>query len=200
MPALATAYPLESSTSTALTSRRLPRDEIARLVRHRASQLKTTMPVELLVQRTLERFDETFGGTAYPVNLEGWIRRATGEIAAVHAAGPARGIDHDQLRLSTILQELGRSVRSPALAKQRKLLLRRLSVLIGRAEYRVVLAMITEPSFDVVADRFGISPVDVARLHRRGLLRLQEQLDRDPELARQLQAASRQPSRARTAR
>jgi hypothetical protein len=39
----------------------------------------------------------------------------------------------------------------------------------------------------------------VARLHRRGLLQLQAWLDRDPELAQQLRAASRQPEPARTA-
>ena len=91
-------------------------------------------------------------------------------------------------------------MRSPALTKQRKLLLRRVSELIGGPECRVVLAMSTARSLDRVGTQLGLPPVDVAKLQRRGLLRLQTHLDHDPSLTQQLIEASRQPRRARTNR
>ena len=93
-----------------------------------------------------------------------------------------------------------RSARRPALTKQRGLLLRRVSALIGGPECRVVLAMSTARSLDRVGTQLGLSPLDVARLQRQGLHRLQTQLDHDAELMRQLTGASRQPRRARTYR
>ena len=65
---------------------------------------------------------------------------------------------------------------------------------------RAMLAMSTARSVDRVGAQLGLSPVDVASLQRRGMLRLQTQLDRRPELTRQLTEASRQPRRPRTNR
>jgi len=176
----------------------VPLDEIAAVVRRRAGTLDSDLGPDVLVEWTLERFAETFGTTSCPLDLDGWIRRAMREIA-----GPARrtrDIDRSSVALARILEGLSTPVRSPALAKQRRLLLRRMSELIGGPECRVVLAMSTARSVDRVGAQLGLSPVDVASLQRRGMLRLQTQLDRRPELTRQLTEASRQPRRPRTNR
>ena len=195
-----TAIPATQSTATpVVTSVGAPLDEIAAIARRRAGTLTSDLGTDVLVQRTLQRFDETFGTTTCPLDLDGWIRRAMREIAT----GPARRtrpLDHSSVALSRILEGLSTPVRSPGLTKQRKLLLRRVSELIGGPECRVVLAMSTSRSLDRVGTQLDLSPIDVARLQRQGLLRLQTQLDHDPELTRQLTDASRQPRRARTNR
>ncbi len=189
----------ESPATPVVTSVGAPLDEIAAIARRRALTLNSDLGTDLLVQRTLERFDETFGTSSCPLDLDGWIRRAMREIAT----GPAsrtRPVDRSSVALGRILEGLSTTVRSPALTKQRKLLLRRVSELIGGPECRVVLAMSSARSLDRVGSQLGLSPVDVARLQRQGLLRLQTQLDHNPELLRQLTEASRQPRRARTNR
>ena len=189
----------ESSATLVVDCVGAPLDEVAAIARRRASTLDSDLGTDVLVERTLERFAETFGTTSCPLDLDGWIRRAVREIAA----GPARRtrhIDRSSVALTRILEGLSTPVRSPALAKQRKLLLRRVSELIGGPECRVVLAMSTARSLDRVGTQLGLSPVDVASLQRQGMLRLQTQLDRRPELTRRLTEASRQPRRARTNR
>ena len=189
----------ESAATSVITSVGAPLDQIAGIARRRAGTLNSDLGTDVLVQRTLERFDETFGTTSCPVDLDGWIRRAMREIADEAVHRPQR-VDRSTVALSRILEGLSAPVRSPALTKQRKQLLRRVSELIGGLECRVVIAMSTVRSLDRVGTQLGLSSVDVARLHLRGLLRLQTQLDRDPELTRQLTDASRQPRRARTNR
>jgi len=189
----------ESATSTVMTSVGAPLDAVAAIARRCAGTLNSDLGTDVLVQRTLERFDETFGTTSRPLDLDGWIRRATREIAS-GPAGRTRPSERSSVALGRILEGLSTPVRSPALTKQRKLLLRRVSELIGGPECRVVLAMSTARSLDRVGTQLGLPPVDVAKLQRRGLLRLQTHLDHDPELMRQLTVASRQPRRARTNR
>ena len=189
----------ESATNTVTTSIGAPLDAVAAIARRRAGTLNSDLGTDVLVQRTLKRFDETFGTASSPLDLDGWIRRAMGEIAN----GPARRtrpVERSSVALSRILEGLSTPVRSPALTKQRKLLLRRVSELIGGPECRVVLAMSTARSLDRVGTQLGLPPVDVAKLQRRGLLRLQTHLDHDPSLTQQLIEASRQPRRARTNR
>jgi hypothetical protein len=161
--------------------------------------MNSDLGADLLVQRTLQRFDETFGTRSCPLDLDGWIRRAMREIDASSVRRP-QSSGHSTAALGRILEGLCTPVRSPALTKQRKMLLRRVNELIGGPECRVVIAMSTTRSLDAVATQLGIPPLDVARLHRDGLLRLQTQLDRNPELTAQLADASRQPRRARTNR
>jgi len=86
----------------------------------------------------------------------------------------------------------------PTLAKQRRLLLRRVSELIGRPECRIVFVMINEPSLDRVAVELNLAHTDVARMHDRGMQQLRSWLAHDHQLAQQLREASRQPKRART--
>lgn len=189
----------ESATSTVITSIGAPLDAVAAIARRRAGTLNSDLGTDVLVQRTLARFDETFGTTSCPLDLDGWIRRAMREIA-IGPARRTRPLERSSVALSRILEGLSTPVRSPALTKQRKLLLRRVSELIGGPECRVVLAMSSARSLDRVGTQLGLPPVDVAKLQRRGLLRLQTHLDHDPELMRQLTEASRQPRRARTNR
>jgi len=189
----------ESVAISVVTSIGAPLDEIAAIARRRAGTLNSDLGPDELVRRTLERFDETFGTTSCPVDLDGWIRRAMREIDA-RPVRRARPVERSSIALSRILEGLSAPVRSPALTKQRKLLLRRVGELIGGPECRVVLAMSTARSLDRVGTQLGLSSVDVARLQRQGLLRLQTQLDGDPELTRRLTDASRQPRRARTNR
>lgn len=189
----------ESAATSVITSVGAPLDQIAAIARRRAGTLDSDLGTDVLVQRTLERFDETFGTTSCPVDLDGWIRRAMRDIATGPVDRP-QPVDRSTVALSRILEGLSTPVRSPALTKQRKQLLRRVSELIGGTECRVVIAMSAVRSLDRVGTQLGLSSVDVARLHRRGLLRLQTQLDRDPELTRQLTGASHQPRRARTNR
>jgi len=192
-------YATESVTTPVITSIGAPLDAVAAIARRRAGTLNSDLGTDVLVQRTLKRFDETFGTASSPLDLDGWIRRAMGEIAN----GPARRtrpVERSSVALSRILEGLSTPVRSPALTKQRKLLLRRVSELIGGPETRVVLAMSTARSLDRVGTQLGLPPVDVAKLQRRGLLRLQTHLDHDPSLTQQLIEASRQPRRARTNR
>lgn len=191
-----TAIPATESVTISVGA---PLNEIAAIARRRASTMTSDLGTDVLVQRTLERFDETFGTTACPLDLDGWIRRAMQEIAR-SPAGRTRPADRSFAALGRILEGLNTPVRSPALTKQRKLLLRRVSELIGGPECRVVLAMSTARSLDRVGTQLGLSSIDVARLQRQGLLRLQTHLDHDPELTRQLADASRQPRRARTNR
>jgi hypothetical protein len=195
-----TATPTTASTPTpVITSVGAPLDEIAALARRRANTMNSDLGADLLVQRTLQRFDETFGTRSCPLDLDGWIRRAMREIDASSVRRP-QSSGHSTAALGRILEGLCTPVRSPALTKQRKMLLRRVNELIGGPECRVVIAMSTTRSLDAVATQLGIPPLDVARLHRDGLLRLQTQLDRNPELTAQLADASRQPRRARTNR
>jgi hypothetical protein len=195
-----TATPTTASTPTpVITSVGAPLDEIAALARRRANTMNSDLGADLLVQRTLQRFDETFGTRSCPLDLDGWIRRAMREIDASSVRRP-QSSGHSTAALGRILEGLCTPVRSPALTKQRKMLLRRVNELIGGPECRVVIAMSTTRSLDAVATQLGIPPLDVARLHRDGLLRLQTQLDRNPDLTAQLADASRQPRRARTNR
>ncbi|HEY5786857.1 MAG TPA: hypothetical protein VIT65_18990 [Microlunatus sp.] len=194
-----TATPAAQTVTPVVTSIGAPLDEIAAIARRRAATLNSDLGPDVLVQRTLERFDETFGTTSCPVDLDGWIRRAMREIATAPGRR-TRPVGRSSVALSRILEGLSAPVRSPALTKQRKLLLRRVSELIGGPECRVVLAMSTARSLDRVGTQLGLSSVEVARLHRQGLLRLQTQLDHDPELMRRMSDASRQPLRARTNR
>ena len=191
-----TAIPATASVTTSVGA---PLNEIAAIARRRASTLTSDLGTDVLVQRTLQRFDETFGTTSCPLDLDGWVRRAMQEIAN-DSARRARPADRSSVALGRILEGLNTPVRSPALTKQRKLLLRRVSELIGGPECRVVLAMSTARSLDRVGTQLGLSSIDVARLQRQGLLRLQAHLDHDPELMRLLTDASRQPRRARTNR
>ena len=191
-----TAIPATESVTTSVGA---PLDEIAAIARRRASTLTSDLGTDVLVQRTLERFDETFGTTSCPLNLDGWIRRAMQEIATAPDRR-RRPADRSSVALSRILEGLNTPVRSPALTKQRKLLLRRVSELIGGPECPVVLAMSTARSLDRVGTQLGLASIDVARLQQQGLLRLQTHLDHDPDLMRQLTDASRQPRRARTNR
>jgi hypothetical protein len=189
-----------SANESVTSSVGAPLDEIAAIARRRASTLTSDLGTDVLVQRTLERFDETFGTTSCPLDLDGWIRRAMQEIAAAPAHRARRPAGRSSVALSRVLEGLNTPVRSPALTKQRKLLLRRVSELIGGPECRVVLAMSTARSLDRVGAQLGLSSIDVARLQQQGLLRLQTHLDHDPELMQQLTDASRQPRRARTNR
>lgn len=185
--------------TTVVTSIGAPLDEIAAIARRRVGALDSDLGADELVQRTLQRFDETFGTASCPLDLDGWIRRAMREIAAEPARRPQPG-GRSTVALGRILEGLCTPVRSPALTKQRKLLLRRVSELIGGPECRVVLAMSSNRSLDRVGTQLGLAPIEVARLQRRGLARLQTQLDHDPALAQRLSDASRQPRRARTNR
>lgn len=189
-----------SSTPYRSAGRGVMLDEVAYLARRRAMKLDTTLSTAELVQRTIARFDSTFGSTARPVDLDGWIRRALREIVVAEQrarnARPTQTVE--QAELTRVLEGLAAPVRSPALAKQRKLLLRRVSELIAGPERRVVLAMITEPSLDRVGVQLRLSSMEVALLHRRGLQLLQTRLAHDHQLAQQLRDASRQPKRART--
>ena len=82
-----TATPATESPATpVVTSVGAPLDEIAAIARRRARAMNSDLGTDLLVQRTLERFDETFGTSSCPLDLDGWIRRAMREIAT----GPAR--------------------------------------------------------------------------------------------------------------
>lgn len=174
--------------------------EVAHLARRRAAMLDTPLSTDDLVQQLLARYDEVFGTDTRPVDLTGWIRRAMREIvdAELHRQVRDRRAGGRPADLESVLQGLATPVRAPALAKQRRLLLRRVSELIAGPECRVVLAMITERSLDRVADQLGLQPTDVALLHRRGLVQLQTWLDHDHELADRLRVASRQPRRPRT--
>lgn len=203
MSAMAATHTAESSFSPdSAQSPGMPLDAIAGLARRRAAKLQTTVPVDVLVQQTLARFDDTFGDTARPLDLDGWLRRTMREIVRIEertrSVAPVTG--RTEPELVAILERLATPVRAPALAKQRKLLLRRVGELISGPERRVVFAMITESSLDRVADQLKISPIDVARLHCRGLTQLREWLDHDHELAQALSEASRQPKRARTSK
>ncbi len=189
----------ESAATSVVTSVGAPLEEIAAIARRRAGSLDSDLGPDVLVQWTLERFTETFGTRSCPLDLDGWIRRTMSEVAAGPARRP-RPAERSSVALSRILEGLSAPVRSPALSKQRKLLLRRVSELIGGPECRVVLAMSSARSLDRVGTQLGLTPVDVARLQRQGLVRLQTQLDSDPGLMRQLTDASRQPRRARTNR
>ena len=201
MSAMAATYSPDSSSTPSRSVRRgASLDEVAYLARKRAAKLDTTLSTTELVQSTLARFDSTFDSTARPVDLDGWIRRTLREIVvAEQLARNARPtLMVEQFELTRVLEGLAAPVRSPALAKQRKLLLRRVSELISGPERRVVLALIGQSSLDRVAAQLKLSPSDVAQLQRRGLQQLQSWLAHDHQLARQLRDASRQPMRART--
>ena len=204
MSTMAAMYSPDASSTPFRSSRRaVSHDEVAYLARKRAAKLDSTLSTTELVERMLTRFDSTFGRTARPVDLDGWIRRALREIvvAEQHSSGEGRvRVVAPPAHLTAMLAGLASPVRSPTLAKQRKMLLRRISELIGGLECRIVIAMINDPFLDRVAAQLDLSPIDVARLHRRGLLRLQHWLAHDHQLANQLREASRQPKRARTAR
>ena len=201
MSTTAATYSSDSSSTLRRSARRaVSLDEVAYLARKRAAKLDTTLSTTELVQRVIARFDSTFDSTARPVDLDGWIRRALREIVAEERSSRdwRATISNQSSGLTAILAGLATPVRSPTLAKQRKMLLRRVSELIGGPECRVVFAMITETSLDRVAAQLNLSPIDVARLHGRGMQQLQSWLAHDHQLTQQLREASRQPKRART--
>ncbi len=110
----------------------------------------------MLVQRTLQRFDETFGTTAVSPG-PGRLDQADHARDREPVPPVVRGLlDRSTVALSRILEGLSTPVRSPALTKQRKLLLRRVSELIGGPECRVVLAMSTARSLDRVGTQLGL--------------------------------------------
>ena len=77
-----TAIPATASVTTSVGA---PLNEIAAIARRRASTLTSDLGTDVLVQRTLQRFDETFGTTSCPLDLDGWVRRAMQEIATAPA-------------------------------------------------------------------------------------------------------------------
>ena len=60
----------ESAATTVIASVGAPLDQIAGIARRRAGTLNSDLGTDVLVQRTLERFDETFGTTSCPVDLD----------------------------------------------------------------------------------------------------------------------------------
>ena len=57
-----TAIPATASVTTSVGA---PLNEIAAIARRRASSLTSDLGTDVLVQRTLQRFDETFGTTSW---------------------------------------------------------------------------------------------------------------------------------------
>jgi hypothetical protein len=201
MLAMVTTHSAERSSTSRIALRHgIALDQVAAIARRRASKINTGVSTDVLVQQTLRRYDQTFGSTSRPVDLDGWVRRTLREIGRIAERDQRRANagQGDHTALMSMLEGLTAPVRSPALAKQRKLLLRRISELVPGPEGRTVLAMTSEPSLDRVADKLSMTPIDVAQLQRRGLEQLGDRLQRDPELAEQLRAACRQPKRART--
>ena len=202
MSTMAATYAPDSSSTPSRSARRgVSFDEVAYLARKRAAKLDSTLSTTELVQRVLARSDSTFDGTARPVDLDGWIRRTLREIVVAEQRSSREGLARvgaESSGLTAMLARLATPVRSPTLAKQRKMLLRRVSELIGGPECRVMFAMIKEPSLVRVAVELNLSPTDVARMHGRGMQQLQSWLAHDHQLTQQLREASRQPKRART--
>ena len=137
MSATAATFSADSSSTPSRSARRgVMLDGVAYLARKHATKLDTTLSTAELVQRTIARFDSTFGSTVRPVDLDGWIRRALREIVVAEQrarnARPTQTVE--QAELTRVLEGLAAPVRSPALAKQRKLLLRRVSELIAGPE------------------------------------------------------------------
>ncbi|WP_156821035.1 hypothetical protein [Microlunatus phosphovorus] len=173
---------------------------MTRVARRRAMAIDTEIPTTVLVSKVLDRFGEAFGQGARPVDLDGWVRRTLREVVALcesENVGP--GLTGDNGALAALLNQLSLPVRSPALAKRRKTLLRRVAEVIGGREGRVVLALAGTESADQLAAQLHRAGVDVVCLQDTGLSRLREHLDRHPEFRRQLTAAGRQPNQARTA-
>lgn len=174
--------------------------DVTRVARRRAAAIDTEIPTAALVSMVLDRFTEVFGQGARPVDLDGWVRRTLREIVALHKnENTARGLAADNVPLAALLNRLALPVRSPALARRRRTLLRRVAEVIGGPEGHVVLALAGTESADRLAAQLHRSGVDVVRLQDEGLSRLRAHLDRHPELRRQLTSAGRQPSQARTA-
>ena len=174
--------------------------DVTRVARRRAMAIDTEIPTTVLVSKVLDRFGEAFGQGARPVDLDGWVRRTLREVVALcesENVGP--GLTGDNGALAALLNQLSLPVRSPALAKRRKTLLRRVAEVIGGREGRVVLALAGTESADQLAAQLHRAGVDVVCLQDTGLSRLREPPDRHPEFRRQLTAASRQPNQARTA-
>ena len=146
-----TATPTTASTPTpVITSVGAPLDEIAALARRRANTMNSDLGADLLVQRTLQRFDETFGTRSCPLDLDGWIRRAVREIDASSVRRP-QSSGHSTAALGRILEGLCTPVRSPALTKQRKMLLRRVNELVGSGVRVICLLALSDsgaPAYD----------------------------------------------------
>ena len=175
--------------------------DVTRVTRRRAVAIDTEIDTTVLVGKVLDRFNEAFGqGAARPVDLDGWVRRTLREVVALcenENAGP--GLNRDNAALAALLEQLTMPVRSPALARRRKTLLRRVAEVIGGPEGHAVLALAGTESADELATRLHRSGIDVFCLQDTGLTRLRQHLDRHPEFRRQLTLASRQPHTARTA-
>ena len=174
--------------------------DVARVARRRAAALDTDIPTALLVSTVLDRFTEAFGQGARPVDLDGWVRRTLREIVALqHQQEAAQGLAAGNATVAALLRQLALPVRSPALARRRRILLRRVVEVIGGSEGQIVVALAGTDSADQFAAQLHRSGADVVRLQDEGLSRLRTHLDRHPELRRQLTDAARQPHRARTA-
>lgn len=173
--------------------------DVTRVARRRATTIDTEIPTTVLVSKVLDRFNEAFGQGARPVDLDGWVRRTLRELVESYESQYAvPGLTADNTELAALLTQLASPVRSPALAKRRKTLLRRVAEVIGGREGHVVLALAGTESADQLAVRLHHSGDDIVRLQDEGLSRLREYLDRHPEFRQQLSGAARRPTQART--
>lgn len=129
--------------------------DVTRVTRRRAVAIDTEIDTTVLVGKVLDRFNEAFGqGAARPVDLDGWVRRTLREVVALcenENAGP--GLNRDNAALAALLEQLTMPVRSPALARRRKTLLRRVAEVIGGPEGHAVLALAGTESADELATR-----------------------------------------------
>lgn len=174
--------------------------DVARVARRRAAAMDTDIPTTVLVSTVLDRFHESFGQGARPVDLDGWVRRTLREIIALNRTENAvPGLATANIPVAALLKRLASPVRSPALARRRRILLRRVAEVVGGQQGQVVVALAGTDSADQFAAQLHRSGGDVVRLQDEGLSRLREYLDRHPEFRQQLTDAGRQPSRARTA-
>ena len=176
--------------------------DVARVARRRATALDTEIPTTVLVGQVLDRFNDAFGHGARPVDLDGWVRRTLRELVTVHERereNASSGLAADNAVLAALLTSLTVPVRSPALAKRRKSLLRRVAEVIGGQEGSVVLTMADPGSGDQLVVQLYRYGVDVIHVQNEGLTRLRHYLDHHPDFRQQLIDAGRQPHQARTA-
>lgn len=172
--------------------------DVARTARRRAAALDTDLPTTVLVSTVLDRFNEAFSQGSRPVDLDGWVRRTLREIVALHKDDTVRRTSGNA-PVAKLVTQLAQPVRSPALARRRRNLLRRVAEVIGGMEGQVVIALAGTDSADQFAAQLHRSGADVVRLQDEGLSRLREYLDHHPEFRRQLTEAGRDRSQARTA-
>lgn len=205
MSAAAMAHTYGSRSNPAHHRRRQPVpwqplswQDVTRVARRRAAAMDTEIPTTVLVSQVLDRFNEVFGQGARPVDLDGWVRRTLREIVALNE-NAISCLTVENAALTALLHQLALPVRSPALARRRRTLLRRVAEVIGGPEGHVVLALAGTDSADRLAAQLHRSGVDIVRLQDDGLSRLRKHLDRHPEFRQQLTAAGRQPHQARTA-